>query len=78
MSSEEHRLTKLETLVGVDDPDTGLRGEIREMDRQISTLFRLFRGLEKRIYLAMGGGFVLLWLLNTVATPLLTRLLGLN
>lgn len=77
MSNDERRFTKLETLVG-EDPQSGLRGEIAKMDKNIGTLFSLFRGLERRILVAMGAGVVVLWLLNTLASPLLQRLLTKN
>lgn len=68
----ESRITRIETLVG--DADSGLRGDIKKMDQQVQKLFSLFRSLEKRILLAMGGGAVVLWLLNTLASPLLQKL----
>jgi hypothetical protein len=46
------------------DAANGLRGDIAEIKREVRTLFGLVRGIEKRIYVAMGGACVLIWILD--------------
>lgn len=50
------RLTKLETLVG-DTPSEGIRADLSELKRT-------FNAMEKRFYIAMGGGLVIYWIVE--------------
>lgn len=52
------RLMKVETIVG-DDADSGLRGDMKIM-------FERLRQIETRMYLAVGGGTVVLFILDKV------------
>lgn len=48
-------MTRTETIIGVDDKDTGLRGDVRQITERLA-------GMERRMYLAIGAGYVLLFI----------------
>lgn len=52
------RLTRLETIVG-DSPDEGLRFDIGDLKKA-------FHAMEKRMYIAIGGGAVLYYVADHV------------
>ena len=53
----EDRMMKTETIVGVDDKDTGLRGAVEKIGDRLQSM-------EKRIYIAMGIGYAAMFVLE--------------
>ena len=60
MSEQElrERLIKVETIVG-DDGDSGLRGDMK-------ILFDRLRQIEMRMYMAVGGGMVVVFIIEKI------------
>lgn len=56
----ENRLMKVETFLGIDDPESGLRKEINDIKEAQAALFKLTRAVHARMTLAIGGGAVLM------------------
>jgi len=50
-------MMKTETIVGVDDKDTGLRGAVEKIGDRLQSM-------EKRIYIAMGIGYAAMFVLE--------------
>ena len=48
------RVVKMETVVGMEDADDGMRGDIKWMKKAL-------RGMEKRGYIAFGIGMAIYW-----------------
>lgn len=59
-----NRLIRLETFTGVDDPDGGLRRDIKELRVALRGLEKGMRGIELRMYFAMGAVAVIVWALE--------------
>lgn len=59
------RLSKLEAVVG-EDSDTGVRREIAELRESVKMIFDRLRSFELRFYGIVGGGVVVVWLLERV------------
>lgn len=61
------RVTRLETFTGLDDTEGGLRGDMRQMRKDIGTLYERMRAMELRGYMAAGGFVVVVWLISHFA-----------
>lgn len=67
MSEQEtrDRITRLETTIG-ESSDDGLRGEINDMKESVKTIFDRLRTFEVRLYSIIGGGVVVVWIMERV------------
>ena len=67
MSDQEmrDRLTKLETTVGETATD-GLRKDIAEITGNVRLIFERIAAAERRFAMMLGGGFVIIWILERV------------
>lgn len=67
MSEQEmrDRITRLETTIG-ESSDDGLRGEIQDMKESVKTIFDRLRTFEVRLYSIIGGGVVVVWIMERV------------
>ena len=63
------RLARVETFSGIDDQGSGLRGEILDLRRSFRELETVVRGMEKRIYFAMGA----CWIVGFVAEMIIRK-----
>lgn len=67
MSEHEmrERLTRLEAVVG-ENADLGIRREIGELRDSVRMIFDRLRSFELRFYAIIGGGAVVVWMLEKV------------
>lgn len=67
MSEHEmrERLSKLEAIVGA-DANSGVRGEVGDLRESVKVIFDRIRSFELRFYAFIGGGAVVVWLLEKV------------
>lgn len=67
MSEHEmrERLSKLEAIVGVDS-GSGVLRELEELRTSVKVIFNRIRSFELRFYAFIGGGAVVVWLLEKV------------
>lgn len=59
------RLSKLEAIVGVDS-GSGVLRELEELRTSVKVIFDRIRSFELRFYAFIGGGAVVVWLLEKV------------
>lgn len=60
------RLMRLETFTGVNDPEAGLRGEIKQTREDVRGIYERMRAMELRGYTIAGGGIAVIWLIQNL------------